>query len=316
MPSLRTFHNALNAPPTTTNGVGGGYSFFVNNVLKFGKSNKPWARKDQWKRQCREEQQTWLDFHWEVPYAKKFERIIHIKLKRLGAWLGRVHCRFCGRNHQEKFDLRKCGGKAGLVRIIEARLNTLGWIWRSSKGPIPMFRSLAVDTRMRKGSAGKSEAYLVAVGDLLDAAGELEGTRRLDEMGQDKTEIRGTVRGMRSGRTWGKEVGMNWREKGGRGAGEGRRGKSGGDGGRGERALLAEAKKNTRANFCGTWGASATRPASDAGTSRSTRDIQAAPQKRGGESRDAGGESSAGELSRRERRKKLRSRFSSRQDVQ
>jgi hypothetical protein len=58
------------------------------------------------------------------------ERIIHIELKRLGAWLGRVHCRFCGRNHQEKFDLRKCGGKAGLVRIIEARLNALGWIWR------------------------------------------------------------------------------------------------------------------------------------------------------------------------------------------
>ncbi|KAJ7720317.1 hypothetical protein B0H14DRAFT_2642732 [Mycena olivaceomarginata] len=130
MPSLRTFHNALNAPPTTTDGVGGGYSFFVNNVLKFGKSNKPRARKGQWKRQCRGEQQTWLDFHWEVPYAKKFERIIHIELKRLGAWLGRVHCRFCGRNHQEKFDLRKCGGKAGLVRIIEARLNALGWIWR------------------------------------------------------------------------------------------------------------------------------------------------------------------------------------------
>jgi hypothetical protein len=72
MPSLRTFHNALNAPPTTTDSVGGGYSFFVNNTLKFGKSNKPRARKGQWKRQCRREQQTWLDFHWEVPYAKKF----------------------------------------------------------------------------------------------------------------------------------------------------------------------------------------------------------------------------------------------------
>ncbi|KAJ7816445.1 hypothetical protein B0H14DRAFT_3475365 [Mycena olivaceomarginata] len=130
IPSDRVFFNALNALPSVTDGVGGGYSFFVNDILKFGKSNKPRERKGQWRRQCRGEQQTWLDFHWEVPYAKKFERIIHIELKRLGAWLGRIHCRFCGRNHQEKFDLRKCGGKAGLVRIVEARLKALGWIWR------------------------------------------------------------------------------------------------------------------------------------------------------------------------------------------
>ncbi|KAF8157738.1 hypothetical protein K438DRAFT_1777077 [Mycena galopus ATCC 62051] len=58
------------------------------------------------------------------------ERIIHIKLKRLGAWPGLVRCKFCHRNHREKFDLWKCGGIAGLIGIVEARLNALGWSWR------------------------------------------------------------------------------------------------------------------------------------------------------------------------------------------
>ncbi|KAJ7803232.1 hypothetical protein B0H14DRAFT_2613602 [Mycena olivaceomarginata] len=178
MPSLRTFHNALNAPPTTTDSVGGGHSFFVNNVLKFSKSNKPRARKGQWKRQCRGEQQTWLDFHWEVPYAKKFgelffvhafataglrgtERIIHIELKRLGAWLGRVHCRFCGRNHQEKFDLRKCGGKAGFVRIIEARLNALGWIWQSTNLIQVSLRPVQADSMIGHPSIDSPSTFLI-----------------------------------------------------------------------------------------------------------------------------------------------------------
>jgi hypothetical protein len=42
---------------------------------------------------------------------------------------------------------------------------------------------------MRKGSAGKSEAYLMVIGDLLDAA-------RLDKIGQYKTEISREERGM------------------------------------------------------------------------------------------------------------------------
>ncbi|KAF8164156.1 hypothetical protein K438DRAFT_1775671 [Mycena galopus ATCC 62051] len=34
---LRRFLNALNAPPSANDGVGGGYTYFVDNILKFGK---------------------------------------------------------------------------------------------------------------------------------------------------------------------------------------------------------------------------------------------------------------------------------------
>ncbi|KAF8133171.1 hypothetical protein K438DRAFT_1998223 [Mycena galopus ATCC 62051] len=146
IPSRCAFTNALNAPPSPSDGVGGVYAYSVNNVVKVGYSKQPRVRKVQWMRQCRGEQQDWLDFYWEVPYAKKFgelssdtsaaaglsctERIVHIELKRLGTWPGLVPCRFCHRNHREKFDLWKCGGIAGLIGIVEARLNALGWSWR------------------------------------------------------------------------------------------------------------------------------------------------------------------------------------------
>ncbi|KAF8212969.1 hypothetical protein K438DRAFT_1751382 [Mycena galopus ATCC 62051] len=129
IPSRRAFTNALNAPPSPSDGVGGVYAYSVNNVVKVGYSKQPRVRKVQWMRQCRGEQQDWLDFYWEVPYAKKFA-IVHIELKRFGAWPGLVPCRFCHRNHREKFDLWKCGGIAGLIGIVEARLNALGWSWR------------------------------------------------------------------------------------------------------------------------------------------------------------------------------------------
>ncbi|KAF8134072.1 hypothetical protein K438DRAFT_1947630 [Mycena galopus ATCC 62051] len=129
-PSKLLFLKVLNAPPTATDGVGGCYAYFANGVLKFGRSNRPPRRKAEWQRQCRGEDQDWMDFYWEIPYAKKFERVIHVELKRLGAWNGRTHCPYCGREHQEKFDLLKCGGKAGLVRIVEARLTALGWSWK------------------------------------------------------------------------------------------------------------------------------------------------------------------------------------------
>ncbi|KAF8120433.1 hypothetical protein K438DRAFT_1794543 [Mycena galopus ATCC 62051] len=131
-PSKSAFLKAFNAPPTPTDGVGGCYAYFANGVLKFGRSNRPLRHKAEWQRRCRGEDQDWMDFYWEIPYAKKFERVIHIELKRLGAWNGRTHCPYCGREHQEKFDLLKCGGKAGLVRIVEARLAALGWSWKRS----------------------------------------------------------------------------------------------------------------------------------------------------------------------------------------
>ncbi|KAF8169722.1 hypothetical protein K438DRAFT_1774103 [Mycena galopus ATCC 62051] len=75
------------------------------------------------------------------------EQIVHIELKRLGAWPGLVPCRFCHRNHREKFDLWKCGGIAGLIGIVEAQLNALGWSWR--RGRAGYHRSTSIDFEYR-----------------------------------------------------------------------------------------------------------------------------------------------------------------------
>ena len=55
------------------------------------------------------------------------EKIIHLELKRHGAWLGRVRCRYCPRAHQEKYDLREIGSVTGFIAIVEARLRAMGW---------------------------------------------------------------------------------------------------------------------------------------------------------------------------------------------
>lgn len=147
IPSSRLLQRAISAPPSPTDGVGGVYVFGVNRGLTFkvGKAKDPVKRKAQWARQCRGEQQEWAPFYWEVPFAGKFgefftksaaigltvaEHILHLELKRLGAWLGRVRCGYCGKRHQEKYGSKRCGGMAGLVRIAEARLAALGWSWR------------------------------------------------------------------------------------------------------------------------------------------------------------------------------------------
>ncbi|KAJ6484910.1 hypothetical protein C8R45DRAFT_1099057 [Mycena sanguinolenta] len=131
-PSSRVLQGAINAPPSPTDGVGGVYTFRVNGhrTVKVGKAIDPVKRKAQWARQCQGEQQEWVEFYWEVPFARKFEHILHVELKCLGAWLGRVRCRYCGKLHQEKYNLKRCGGMAGLVRIAEAQLVALGWSWR------------------------------------------------------------------------------------------------------------------------------------------------------------------------------------------
>ncbi|KAF8189238.1 hypothetical protein K438DRAFT_1763978 [Mycena galopus ATCC 62051] len=56
------------------------------------------------------------------------ERVIHVELKRLGAWNGRTHCPYCGCEHQDKFDLLKCGGKAGLASLHRATICSYGFI--------------------------------------------------------------------------------------------------------------------------------------------------------------------------------------------
>ncbi|KAJ7207314.1 hypothetical protein B0H12DRAFT_1080059 [Mycena haematopus] len=129
-------HRALNAPPSPTDGPGGVYAFVVDRVVKVGKAVDPPQRRLEWARQCRGERQRWMDFYWQVPYAKKFERILHLELKCRAAWKGRVRCRFCPRAHQEKYDLGKCGGLVGFVGIAESRLGASGWLW-SRHEPVP-----------------------------------------------------------------------------------------------------------------------------------------------------------------------------------
>ncbi|KAJ7216872.1 hypothetical protein B0H12DRAFT_1240159 [Mycena haematopus] len=111
---------------------GGVYAFFVDGgrTVKIGRSVDPESRRRQWARQCRGEVQRWLTFYWAVPFAKSFERMFHLELKRRGAWRGRVLCPRCHKRHQEKFDTRRCGGEAGVVNIGDALLSSKGWKWK------------------------------------------------------------------------------------------------------------------------------------------------------------------------------------------
>ncbi|KAJ7246858.1 hypothetical protein B0H12DRAFT_1073025 [Mycena haematopus] len=101
----------------TKGGGGGVYMFFVDGgrTVKVGRSKHPETRRRQWARQCRGEKQQWMLFYWAVDSPTDLEREIHRELKRRGAWRGRVLCHRCGKRHQEKFDVAKCGGSLGLV---------------------------------------------------------------------------------------------------------------------------------------------------------------------------------------------------------
>jgi len=109
--------------------------------MKIGRSIHPPRRKKQWERQCRGQVQEWL-FYWDVPDASKFgkwcvfleiadytttESLIHLHFKLTGAWVGRQPCDFCRVKHQEKFDYERCGGKWGIVRVVEYYLWRLNW---------------------------------------------------------------------------------------------------------------------------------------------------------------------------------------------
>ncbi|KAJ7351650.1 hypothetical protein DFH08DRAFT_957947 [Mycena albidolilacea] len=57
---------------------------------------------------------------WYTRFPKKIERLIHLKLRKRGAWLGRHPCRGrCGRNHQEWFRISRAGGLKKVKRLVE-----------------------------------------------------------------------------------------------------------------------------------------------------------------------------------------------------
>ncbi|KAJ7463254.1 hypothetical protein FB451DRAFT_1180347 [Mycena latifolia] len=94
--------------------------------VKIGRAKCPTKRRKQWLRKCKGQRQEWM-FYWEVPEAAKFEALIHLHFKMAGAWIPPSECDFCGVRHQEKFDYVACGGRTGIVRVVEYYLGRLGW---------------------------------------------------------------------------------------------------------------------------------------------------------------------------------------------
>ncbi|KAJ6611739.1 hypothetical protein B0H10DRAFT_1952861 [Mycena sp. CBHHK59/15] len=95
-------------------------------MAKIGHSKHPWKHWAQWLWKCRGQQQDWWAY-WNVPYAAKFEALIHLHFKLLGAWMLPSECHFCGIRHTKKFGFRACGGRAGIVRVVVFYLRRLGW---------------------------------------------------------------------------------------------------------------------------------------------------------------------------------------------
>ncbi|KAJ7437495.1 hypothetical protein B0H11DRAFT_1935961 [Mycena galericulata] len=129
MPSTTFTHveDAILAPPSASDGPGAFYGFRIKKIFKLGRAKEPRKRQGQWARQCRGERHHWLPYYWEVPFYKKFEKIIHLHYKATGAWLAPHRCRFCSVRHQEKFGLKACGGVRGLVGVVEHYLGRLNW---------------------------------------------------------------------------------------------------------------------------------------------------------------------------------------------
>ncbi|KAJ7669582.1 hypothetical protein B0H17DRAFT_1209654 [Mycena rosella] len=94
--------------------------------VKIGHAIDPPKRRKQWLRKCRGQRQSWW-FYWDVPFAKKFETIMHEHFKRAGAWIRPEECDWCTVNHREKFDYEKCGGRRGIIQVAEGYLGLLGW---------------------------------------------------------------------------------------------------------------------------------------------------------------------------------------------
>ncbi|KAJ7496270.1 hypothetical protein B0H11DRAFT_1910029 [Mycena galericulata] len=143
---------AITIAPSPSDRPGTFYAYFDAefSTAKLGRSDNPVRRKGEWERQCQGEIQVWLPICWEVPFAAKFERIIHEHYKRAGSWLRPIACPFCGVKHREKFAF-----DAMLIQVVEHYLAVLGW-------PIISFVLESVRQRSEpyNGLAAKSEKYV------------------------------------------------------------------------------------------------------------------------------------------------------------
>ncbi|KAJ7449500.1 hypothetical protein B0H11DRAFT_1928657 [Mycena galericulata] len=147
-------------PPSPSDRAGAFYAFFdpTFSTAKYGRSNNPPRRKGEWERQCRGEIQVWLPFYWEVPFAAKFERLIHQHYRRAGYWLGPMRCAYCGVKHREKYR-----ADAGLIVVVEHYLGVLGW---------PVIRVNGDDGRAARKVLGQNA-------DVLQRQGTVRGSERV-----------------------------------------------------------------------------------------------------------------------------------------
>ncbi|KAJ7073382.1 hypothetical protein B0H15DRAFT_963718 [Mycena belliarum] len=128
--------SALRAPPSPSDKAGTFYYYEIPGRqpngrtrgarFKFGRARNVRQRQGQWKRKCRGQRQRWWSY-WDVPYASKFEHLMHLHYKLRGAWLGRTPCDFCPVSHQEQYDRNGCGGRRVVEAEVEFYLRKLRW---------------------------------------------------------------------------------------------------------------------------------------------------------------------------------------------
>ncbi|KAJ7429582.1 hypothetical protein FB451DRAFT_1423882 [Mycena latifolia] len=132
-------HAALTACPLASDKPGCFYLYIIKRpqpkapnrrvrraAIKMGRMKNPPKHRLQWLRKCRGQRQEWVCY-WEVPYAAKFEQLLHTHYRLAGAWLGQSACNFCTTCHQEKYDLGKCGGRSAVIGVVESYLGHMGW---------------------------------------------------------------------------------------------------------------------------------------------------------------------------------------------
>ncbi|KAJ7058640.1 hypothetical protein C8F01DRAFT_1255790 [Mycena amicta] len=127
LPNATTIH----APPSPSDTQGTFYLFLkphsTYTAAKLGRSKYLQRRKHQWAAQCRPQRQVWI-YWWDVPFASKFENLVHLHFKHAGAWIRPSLCRYCRKRHHEKFHYGACRGASKIKRVVEYYLWRLGWL--------------------------------------------------------------------------------------------------------------------------------------------------------------------------------------------
>ncbi|KAJ7698101.1 hypothetical protein B0H17DRAFT_1051133 [Mycena rosella] len=98
-------------------------------LWKYGRPNNSRRRVGQWARQCGISRMDWHPIVWAVPFATKFEHILHLHLKHMGLWAGYVKCAHhnCHHHHIELFRIPKADGPILLEYPVRKCAHRLGY---------------------------------------------------------------------------------------------------------------------------------------------------------------------------------------------